>query len=143
MRTTKGWTMTQTAPPSPERSLGQLLSDLSEQTSRLVRAEIDLAKAELVGRLKALGAGAGLLAAAGVVALYLVTAILATLVIVLDLFLPLWLAALIVTTLLLLVVVLLGLLGVRKLKQGTPPTPARAIENVQKDVDAVKGGLAR
>ncbi|MBT0994073.1 phage holin family protein [Cellulomonas sp. DKR-3] len=134
---------THTAPPNPERSLGQLVSDLSEQTSRLVRAEIDLAKAEVTGRLKLVGAGAGLLAVAGLLALYLLAALIATAIIVLDLWLDLWLAALIVTVVLLLVVLVLALLGLKSLKKGNPPTPARAIENVQQDVAAVKEGVQR
>jgi hypothetical protein len=134
---------THTAPPNPERSLGQLVSDLSEQTSQLVRSEIELAKAEVTGRLKLAGVGGGLVAAAGILALYLLAAILTTAVIVLDLWLDLWLAALIVTVFLLLVVTVLALLGVNRLKKGNPPTPLRAIDNVQKDVAAVKEGVQR
>lgn len=129
--------MTTNAPP--QRSLGQLVSDLSEQTSRLVRAEIQLAKTEIAERAKILGAGSAMLVAAGVLALYLLTAILATLVIVLDLWLPLWLASLIVTLLLLVVVVVLALLGLKALKKASPPAPKAAIASVQDDVAAVKG----
>jgi len=124
--------------PTGQRSLGQLVSDLSEQTSRLVRAEIQLAKTELAERAKLLGAGAGMLVAAGVVGLYLVTAILATLVIVLDLWLPLWLASLVVTLVLLVVVVVLALVGIKALKKGSPPAPQTAIASVQADVEALK-----
>ena len=132
--------MTTPAPPPPaDRSIGQLVSDLSEQTSRLVRAEIDLAKAEITGRLKLLAAGSGMLIAGGVVALYLFAAVLATAIIALALVVDLWLAALIVTLLLALVT---GLLGVRALKKGAPPTPARALKNVPDDIAAVKEGLA-
>ena len=52
---------TQSGPPGDEKSLGQLVSDLSEQGARLVRAEIDLAKAEITGRAQQLGVGAGLI----------------------------------------------------------------------------------
>ncbi|GEA84288.1 MAG: phage holin family protein [Cellulomonas sp.] len=132
--------MTTNAPP--QRSLGQLVSDLSEQTSRLVRAEIALAKTEIAERAKILGAGAGMLVAAGVLALYLLAAVLTTLVIVLDLWLPLWLAALIVTVLLLLVVLILGLLGVKALQKASPPAPQAAIASVQDDIAALKGPSA-
>ncbi len=135
--------MTTPAPPTPaDRSIGQLVSDLSEQTSRLVRAEIDLAKAEITGRLKLLAAGSGMLIAGGVVALYLFAAVLATAIIALALVVDLWLAALIVTVLLALVTGLLVWLGVRALKKGAPPTPARALKNVPDDIAAVKEGLA-
>ncbi len=126
----------------PQRSLGQLVSDLSEQTSRLVRAEIELAKTEIAERAKILGAGSGMLVAAGVLALYLLAAVLTTLVIVLDLWLPLWASALIVTLLLLIVVVVLALLGVKALKKASPPAPQAAIASVQDDVAALKGPSA-
>jgi len=124
--------------PTGQRSLGQLVSDLSEQTSRLVRAEIQLAKTEIAERAKLLGAGAGMLVAAGVLGLYLLTAVLATLVIVLDLWLPLWLASLIVTLLLLVAVAVLALVGITALKKGSPPAPQAAIASVQADVEALK-----
>ena len=124
--------------PTGQRSLGQLVSDLSEQTSRLVRAEIQLAKTEIAERAKLLGAGAGMLVAAGVLGLYLLTAVLATLVIVLDLWLPLWLASLIVTLLLLVAVAVLALVGIKALKRGSPPAPQAAIASVQADVEALK-----
>ncbi len=128
--------MTTTGPS--QRSLGQLVSDLSEQTSRLVRAEIALAKTEMTERAKVLGAGSGMLVAAGVLALYLLAAILTTLIIVLDLWMPLWLAALIVTLLLLAVVAILALLGVKALKKASPPSPQAAIASVRDDVEALK-----
>ena len=87
---------TQSGLPGDEKSLGQLVSELSEQGARLVRAEIDLAKAEIAGRAQQLGVGAGLIAAGAVLALYLLAAGIATTIIVLDLWLDLWLAALIV-----------------------------------------------
>ncbi|WP_456844231.1 phage holin family protein [Cellulomonas sp. P5_C6] len=132
---------TQSGPPGDEKSLGQLVSDLSEQAARLVRAEIDLAKAEVTGRVQQLGIGAALVAVGAVLALYLLGAGIATAIIVLDIWLDLWLAALIVCVVLLLVIVVLVLIGINRIKAGSPPTPAKAIENVQKDIDAVKTGF--
>src|SRR6478609_4771664 len=66
--------ITQSGPPGDEKSLGQLVSDLSEQAARLVRAEIDLAKAEITGRAQQLGIGAALVAVGAVLALYLIAA---------------------------------------------------------------------
>lgn len=129
--------------PDDPRSLGRLVGDLSEQATRLVRAEIALAKAELSARAQQVGLGAGLLVGAGVLALYTLTALLATAVLGLATVVPAWLAALIVSLVLLAVTATLGLLGVRHLKRGTPPVPERAIENLQADVDAVKKGLQR
>jgi hypothetical protein len=131
----------QSGPPGDEKSLGQLVSEISEQAARLVRAEIDLAKAEVTGRAQRLGLGAALVAVGGLLALYLLAAGIATAIIVLDLWLDLWLAALIVCVVLLLVVAVLVLVGINRIKAGSPPTPAKAIENVQEDIAAVKAGF--
>jgi len=142
MVTHSGWA-SDSRPDAPEdpRSLGQLVSDLSEQAARLVRAEIELAKAEVTGKAKQAGIGAGLLAGAAVLAMYMLAAFIATAIIGLANVVAPWLAALIVSLVLLLVTALLGLLGVRHLKKGVPPVPERAMENLQEDVDAVKKGL--
>lgn len=133
--------VTQTTRPGENRSLGQLVSDLSEQTARLVRTEIDLAKEELAAKAKRAGIGSGLLAAAGVLALYTFAVGIAAAILGLAVPLPAWAAALIVFGALLLVTGLLAGIGVRQLKRSTPPTPERALENIKEDVAAVKGGL--
>ncbi|MGY4645282.1 phage holin family protein [Cellulomonas sp. URHB0016] len=133
---------TQSTPPAGGRSVGELVSELSEQVTRLVKAELDLAKAEISGRAQQLGIGAGLLVAAGVLSLYLLAAAIATVILALCTVWDPWLAALVVTVALLLVVVVLALIGIRRLKKGAPPTPARAIENVHQDIDAVKAGIS-
>lgn len=144
MVTHSGWA-SDSRPDAPEdpRSLGRLVSDLSEQAARLVRAEIDLAKAEVSAKAKELGIGIGLLAGAGVLALYMLSAFIATAIIGLATVLPAWLAALIVSVVLLILTVVLALLGIRRLKDGAPPVPERALENLQEDVATVKKGLQR
>ena len=132
---------TQSGPPGDERSLGKLVSEISETGARLVRAEIDLLKAELTGRAQKIGIGAGLLAAAGVLALYFLAAAIATAIIALALVVDLWLSALIITVLLLLVVGVLALIGIRSIKKGTPPSPIAAVESVQEDIAAIKTGI--
>ena len=109
----------------------------SEQLSRLVRDEIALAKAELAEKGKHAGIGIGLFGGGGVLALYGMGALVATLIIVLDLFLPLWLAALIVTVTLFLVAGVLGLIGKSQVTKAVPPEPKAAIESVKADVDEV------
>jgi hypothetical protein len=126
---------------SNDRSLGELIGDLSDQLSRLVRTEIELAKAEITARLQKLGTGAGLLIGAAVVAFYLLGAVIATAIIALSVPFEPWLAGLIVTVFLLLVAALLAWLGIRELKRGAPPTPIKAIEGVQHDIDAVKEAI--
>src|SRR5690349_4305184 len=87
------------APPRPvsEQSTGELVQRASEQLSRLVRDELALAKAELAEKGRHAGIGAGLFGAGGVLALYGVGALIATLILVLHLWLAAWLSALIVT----------------------------------------------
>ncbi|NMR19711.1 phage holin family protein [Cellulomonas fimi] len=122
-------------------SLGELFSRLSEQSSRLVRAEIDLAKAELAQKAKASGIGAGLLAGAGFFGFFAFAVLLTTAILALALVVEPWLAALIVAVALLVIAAVLALLGKRSLDRGMPPVPQRATENVKQDVNAVKEGL--
>src|SRR5829696_3460935 len=97
--------------PGTDQSTSELVQKASEQISRLVRDEIALAKAELTEKGKHAGVGVGLFGGGGVLAFYGVGAMIATLIIVFNLFLPLWLAALIITVVLFAVAGILALLG--------------------------------
>lgn len=131
-----------TAPGSGGRpSVGELFSRLSEQSSRLVRSEIELAKAELARKAKAGAIGAGLLAGAALFGFFGFAVILTTIILALSLVLEPWLAALIVAVVLLAIAGVLALLGKKSLEKGVPPTPERTAENVKQDVRAVKEGL--
>jgi uncharacterized membrane protein YqjE len=126
------------ARPVTDQSTSELVQRASEQITTLVRDEIALAKAELTEKGKHAGIGIGLFGGGGVLALYGVGALIATLIIVFDLFLDLWLAALIVTVVLFVVAGVLALLGKKQVSQATPPEPHEAIESVKADVDEVK-----
>jgi len=126
------------ARPVTDQSTSELVQRASEQLTRLVRDEIALAKAELAEKGKHAGIGMGLFGGGGVLALYGVGASIATLIIVLDLFLPLWLAALIVTVALFVVAGILALLGKNQVTKATPPEPQEAVASVKADVDEVK-----
>lgn len=128
--------------PAP-RSLGQLVSDLSEQGARLVRAEIDLAKAEVSAKAQEIGIGVGLLAAAGFLAVSAFAVGLAAAVLGLSTVVAPWLAALIVMVALLVIAGILVAVGISRLKKGQPPTPELATKSLQADVDAVTKGLHR
>jgi hypothetical protein len=129
------------ARPATDQSTSELVQKASEQLTRLVRDEIALAKAELTEKGKHAGIGVGLFGGGGVLALYGVGALLATLIIVLDLFLPLWLAALIVTVVLFAAAGILALLGKKQVSQAVPPEPKSAIESAKADVDEVKHAI--
>jgi uncharacterized membrane protein YqjE len=126
-----------------DQSTAELVQQASEQISRLVRDEIALAKAELAEKGKHAGIGIGLFGGGGVLALYGVGALVATLIIVFDLFLDLWLAALIVTVLLFAVAGVLALLGKKQVSKAVPPEPSAAIQSVKADVDEVKLAVER
>ena len=79
-----------------DRSLGELFSELAQDTSTLVRKEVQLAKTEMSQKASRVKKDVGFLAAGGVVAYAGLLAILAAIIVVLDTFLPLWLAALVV-----------------------------------------------
>ena len=126
------------ARPVTDQSTSELVQRASEQITRLVRDEIALAKAELTEKGKHAGIGVGLFGGGGVLALYGVGALIATLIIVLDLFLTLWLAALIVTVVLFAVAGILALLGKSQVTKASPPEPKEAVASVKADVDEVK-----
>lgn len=126
------------ARPVTDQSTSELVQRASEQITTLVRDEIALAKAELTEKGKHAGIGIGLFGGGGVLALYGVGALIATLIIVFDLFLDLWLAALIVTVVLFLVAGVLALIGKKQVTKAIPPEPKEAIDSVKADVDEVK-----
>ena len=129
---------TDPARPVTDQSTSELVQRASEQITRLVRDEIALAKAELAEKGKHAGIGIGLFGGGGVLAMYGVGALIATLIVVLDLFLPLWLAALIITVVLFVVAGILGLIGKNQVTKAVPPQPTEAVTSVKADVDQVK-----
>lgn len=128
------------ARPDPsEASLGQLVSQVSQQIPELVRSEIRLAQAEVTEKGKKAGLGAGMFGAAGVLALYGLGTLLATLILVLALWLPAWAAALIVTGLIFAGAGIAALVGKKKVTEAAPAKPERAMAGVKQDVATVKG----
>jgi len=121
-----------------DQSTAELVQRASEQVSRLVRDELALAKAELAEKGKHAGIGVGLFGGSGVFAMYGVGALIATLIIVFNLFLDLWLAALIITVALFLIAGVLALIGKNQVTKAVPPEPTAAVASVKADVDAVK-----
>jgi hypothetical protein len=120
-----------------ERPLGELLKQLSEETATLVRQELELAKAEIATTGKKAGIGAGLFGAAGVVGLLALGALTAFLILVLNTFMPAWLAALIVTLVYGGVAGVLALRGRDKIKQAAPPAP-QTVETIKEDIEWAK-----
>jgi hypothetical protein len=121
-----------------DRSVSELVGDLSDQTKRLVRDELRLATSELQAKGKRMGSGAGLMGAAGIVALFAVATFVAAAVLALALVMDGWLAAVIVGVVLLAVAGIAALVGKKQLNRATPPLPQEALSGVQADVETVK-----
>jgi uncharacterized membrane protein YqjE len=126
-------------PEPTEASLGQLVSQVSQQIPELVRSEIRLAQAELAEKGKQAGVGAGMFGAAGLLALYGLGALFATAILALALLVPAWAAALIVTVLIFAAAGIAAFVGKNKVGEATPAKPERALEGVKQDVATVKG----
>jgi hypothetical protein len=117
-----------------EQPIGDLLKQLSQETTTLVKQELDLAKAEMSVKAKEGGKGAGLLGGGAVAALLFLGALTATLIGILDTFMKFWIAALIVTVLWGIVAAVLALQGKNKLQEATPPVPEQTQDSVKEDV---------
>ena len=126
-------------PTSRKRSLIQLVTDIPTLVTDLIQREIDLIKAEMLAKLKALGIGAGLLAGAVLFLLAMLGVLLTAAILALSLVIPGWLAALLVAAFLLIVAGILALVGYRVLKKGIPPIPTQSIDSLQRDLRAIKG----
>jgi tetrahydromethanopterin S-methyltransferase subunit C len=122
-----------------KRSLFQLLSDVPTLVRELVQGEIELFKAEMIRKLKALGIGAGLIAVAAVILLFFIGVLLTAAILGLATVMPAWLAALIVAFVLLVIAAIIGFVGYRALKKGIPPVPTETISGLKKDLRVVKG----
>lgn len=122
-----------------ETSTGELVKQLSEQVSVLVRQEVELAKAEMTEKGRKAGVGAGMLGGAGVAALVGLGALTAFLVLVLDLVMPAWAAALIVTAVWAAVAGVLALRGRDRVREVGKPMPEKAVDSVKEDVQWLKG----
>jgi Putative Actinobacterial Holin-X, holin superfamily III len=120
-----------------ERPIGELVKDLSQQTSTLVRKELELAQAELQQRGKVAGKGVGMLAAAGVAGLLALGALTAALITLLDNAMATWVAALIAMALWAIVALVLAKTGQKALQRSTPPAP-QTVETVKEDIQWAK-----
>jgi uncharacterized membrane protein YqjE len=124
-----------------QQSTADLVRQVSEQVSTLVRDELELAKIEMVEKGKRAGIGAGLFGTAGVLALYGVGALLVTVGALLALAMPVWAAALVVTVVVFAVAGVAALIGKNQVKKAVPPEPEAAMASGRRDVEAVKTAI--
>jgi uncharacterized membrane protein YqjE len=129
--------------PASDRSAGDLVRQLSEQVSVLVRDELRLAQLELTRKGKQAATGIGMLGSGGLVAFYGVGCLLASAIIAIAGTLAAWLAALIVGAALLAVAATTALLGKSRLQKAAPPVPQEAVASIKTDVEEIKERAAR
>jgi len=121
-----------------ERPVAELLQELSEQTSTLVRQEMELARLELMEKGKRAGIGAGMFGGASMVGLYAIGAFTAAVILLLATAMSGWLAGLVVAAVYGLVAGGLALAGRSQVQKATPPVPQQATESVKEDVQWAK-----
>ncbi len=126
-------TDTQTS-QTAEEPIGELMKQLSEQTSRLARQEVELAKTEMAAKARHAGLGAGMFGGSAVIGFYAVGAVVAAAVLALATAVAPWLSALIVAAVLGALAGVLALQGRTKVQQATPPVPEQATESTKEDV---------
>ena len=122
--------------PRSEPSTGELISQLTEQTSRLIRDELRLAQKEIQQSAKHAGIGAGL-GAAGLLGVIGLLTLVAAAVAALALVLPVWAAAVLVAVVLFAAAGVAALLGKKQAEQVPPPT-AESVESVKADIVEIK-----
>jgi putative superfamily III holin-X len=121
-----------------ERPIGELFSKLSAETSTLLRQEMELARAELTEKGREAGKGAGFLGGAGAVGLLGAGALTAGVILLLDLAIAAWLAAILVGLVYVAVAAFLGQRGRDRMKRATPPVPEETVDTVKEDVEWAK-----
>lgn len=121
-----------------DKPLGELVQDLSRQTSTLIRQEMRLAQAELAEKGRHAGKGAGMFGGAGLVALYGVGALIAAAILGLATVLEPWIAAAAIGAGLVLIAGILALTGKREFEEAGPPKPEQTLDSVQRDIETVK-----
>ncbi|HWC27104.1 MAG TPA: phage holin family protein [Solirubrobacteraceae bacterium] len=124
--------------PPREPSAAELVKQVSEQTQQLIRQELALARLEVTEKAKHAGIGAGMLAAAGLVALFALGTLIAMLVLLLATAVAAWVAALIVAAALLGLAGVMALVGRRQLKRAAPAAPEQTIDSVKTDIEEVR-----
>lgn len=127
------------APTAKKKSFLSLLTDVPHLIVELLRAELELLKAELVSKLKSAGIGIALFAVSlSLVLLALLLLILAG-VFALALVLPAWAALLSAGGAVLIVAAVFAGLGVRTMSSASSPKPSETIESIRRDIRVVRG----
>jgi hypothetical protein len=125
------------------QSVAELIKQVSEESSRLLRGELKLAQAEMTEKAKTAGAGIGAFGAAAVLGWFALGCFLATAILALALVLPAWLAALIVAVVVAIAAGIAALMGKKKVAEAGPLAPTDTVQSVKKDVEEIKESARR
>lgn len=120
-----------------ERSLGELFSELANETGTLVRQEVALAQTELTKKATSVGKNVGYLAVGGAVAYAALLAVMAAVVIGLANYIPAWSAALLVGAIVGVAAYIMISSALAALKK-TDLTPRETVETLKEDAQWVK-----
>ncbi len=120
-----------------DRSIGELIAELSRETATLVRNEIQLAKAEMSQKASRVGKNVGFLVVGGLVAYTGLLALVAAVILVLGLVIPYWLSAAIVGLVIVAVGAILVVKGANALRQ-EDPAPRETVETLKEDKEWLK-----
>jgi hypothetical protein len=125
-------------PALSDRSIAELLRQLSDQTATLVRQELALARTEVALKGRQTGLGAGMFGGAAMFGLYALGALTACVILALATAIDGWLAALILAAAYAVIAGALALAARAKVRAAVPPVPAQAVESVKEDVQWTK-----
>jgi len=123
--------------PADERSLGEVVSDLSTDLSTLMKQEVQLAKVELKQEVSKVGKGAGMLGGAGLAGWFVLLFLSLALTFLLDNWLPIEVAALITASVWAVIAAALALVGRKELREANPQLP-QTQETLKEDVQWAK-----
>jgi Putative Actinobacterial Holin-X, holin superfamily III len=115
--------------------MGELVKQLGEEVSILVRQELELARAEMTAKARQAGIGLGELSSGGIAALFALGALTACIIAALALTMPVWAAALIVAAVYAVIAAVLLLVGRQQLGRAAPPVPERTQQTIKEDVE--------
>jgi uncharacterized membrane protein YqjE len=118
--------------------LGAAVKEVAERASSIVRLELELAAMELRRKVASLGLGIALLLGAALFLVFMLAFVFATIAAALATAMPTWAALLVTTGILLLLSGVLAVIGLAKVRKGTPPLPEQAIQEAKLTTEALK-----
>jgi len=126
-----------------DRTLGQIIKELTADFSTLFRSEIALLKLEVKDTVAKLGGGAAMFATAAFIALFGVAFLFVTITLgLVALGVPAWLSSLIVTVVLFVAAGVFAVMGKKKFSQ-VQFVPNQSVQQIKADIESIKSDIAR